>query len=85
MLIWACLDLITSASLRSPLERLATPIRSLDPQRWREQAGMFARVWKCGTKFFTQETIEAGILQGIFVDVFPYDHVYVDEEIARKQ
>lgn len=34
-------------------------------------AGMFAKVWKRGTKFFTAETMEAGIDQGIFVDVFP--------------
>lgn len=56
-----------------------------DPHRCNEQAGMFAKVWKRGTKFFTEETVEAGILQGIFVDVFPYDRLHADEKIAWRQ
>ncbi len=50
--------------------------------RW---SGMFAKVWKKGTKFYTEETIECGIPQGIFVDIFPYDVVCSDEGAARKQ
>lgn len=48
-------------------------------------AGMFAKVWKRGTKFFTAETMEAGIDQGIFVDVFPYDVLHADENVAARQ
>lgn len=48
-------------------------------------AGMFAKVWKRGTKFFTAETMEAGIDQGIFVDVFPYDILHADESVATRQ
>lgn len=48
-------------------------------------AGMFAKVWKRDTVFATEETIEAGVPQGIFVDVFPYDVVSADEKVAAKQ
>lgn len=55
------------------------------PGTCREQAGMFAKVWKRGTRFFTDETIEAGFPQGIFVDVFPYDVLHSDRSIAAGQ
>ena len=45
-------------------------------------AGLFAKVWKNGTKFFTDETLDAGVDQGVFVDVFPYDRVASDA-VAR--
>jgi lipopolysaccharide cholinephosphotransferase len=45
-------------------------------------APMFSKVWKDGTKFHTQETIDAGLDQGVFVDVFPYD--YIDEAHAAQ-
>lgn len=48
-------------------------------------AGQFAKVWKRGTVFATEETIEAGIPQGIFVDIFPYDEVCRDDKDAAKQ
>lgn len=48
-------------------------------------AGLFAKVWKNGTKFFTSETIDAGIDQGVFVDVFPYDYLSSNEEIRNMQ
>lgn len=51
----------------------------------RRLAGMFAKVWKRGTVFATHETIEAGIPQGIFVDIFPYDAVSPDPSAASKQ
>lgn len=41
-------------------------------------APLFSKVWKDGTKFFTQETLDAGCEQGIFVDVFPYDYIGLD-------
>lgn len=48
-------------------------------------APMFAKVWKRGTKFYTQETMEASFDQGIFVDVFPYDPVFADEKQRGRQ
>lgn len=38
-------------------------------------AGFFAKVYRDGTLFLTDETIDAGCKQGIFVDVFPFDRV----------
>lgn len=48
-------------------------------------AGLFAKVWKSGTKFFTDETLDAGIDQGVFVDVFPYDRVASDAAARNTQ
>lgn len=48
-------------------------------------APMFAKVWKRGTKFHTQETIEANLDQGIFVDIFPYDPLHADEKARAQQ
>lgn len=48
-------------------------------------APMFAKVFKDGTRFETQETREAGLTQGIFVDVFPYDFLYKDNKAREKQ
>lgn len=50
-----------------------------------DHAAMFAKVWLRDTKFSTNETVEAGIPQGIFVDIFPYDTVCVDPAKASKQ
>lgn len=36
-------------------------------------AGMFAKVYRDGTRFETAETRDAGLEQGIFIDVFPWD------------
>lgn len=48
-------------------------------------AAMFAKVYKDGTRFMTQETREAGCEQAIFVDVFPYDYVSLDATRAHRQ
>lgn len=48
-------------------------------------AGMFAKVYLDGTLFETAETQEAGLSQGIFVDVFPYDFLSSDAERSKKQ
>lgn len=53
-----------------------------NPENDDRLAGLFAKVWKNGTKFFTDETLDAGIDQGVFVDVFPYDRVASDA-VAR--
>lgn len=49
------------------------------------QAPLFGKVWLCGTRFATAETVEAGFDPGIFVDVFPYDALSRDAAIAAKQ
>lgn len=46
---------------------------------------MFAKVYKDNTKFYTEETIEAGCDQGIFVDIFPYDQLAEDSAQKKKQ
>lgn len=48
-------------------------------------SGMFAKVYKDGTSFITQETQDAGCQQGIFVDIFPYDVLSKDSATALKQ
>lgn len=48
-------------------------------------AGMFAKIYKDGTRFLTAETMEAGCEQGIFVDIFPYDQLAVDKRVRLKQ
>lgn len=48
-------------------------------------AGQFCKVWRRDTLFETQETVEAGLRQGIFVDVFPYDRLCDDPQAAEKQ
>ena len=48
-------------------------------------AGMFAKVYKDGTLFETQETREAGLKQGIFVDIFPYDVLSADPKEQKCQ
>lgn len=48
-------------------------------------APLFAKVFRDGTRFETTETREAGLDQGIFVDVFPYDRLYADPELRRRQ
>lgn len=48
-------------------------------------AGMFAKVYKDGTLFETRETREAGLKQGIFIDIFPYDALSSDEEERESQ
>ncbi|WP_275077242.1 LicD family protein [Gordonibacter urolithinfaciens] len=50
-----------------------------------DHAAMFAKVWRKDTKFSTRETVEAGVPQGIFVDVFPYDELCANPAKASKQ
>lgn len=57
----------------------------VEPRTNNRLAGMFAKVWRRGTVFQTEETRDAGIAQGIFVDVFPYDLLSADKTIAQQQ
>lgn len=56
-----------------------------DPRTCAQQAGMFGKVCRTGTRFHTQETLDAGFDQGIFIDIFPYDVMHSDPEVARRQ
>lgn len=48
-------------------------------------AGMFTKIYKDGTCFDTAESLAAGVQQGIFIDVFPYDYLSSDLGEARRQ
>lgn len=48
-------------------------------------AGFFAKVYKDGTRFETDETREAGCPQGIFVDVFCWDRAAFDPKELSDQ
>lgn len=48
-------------------------------------SAMFAKVWLKGTKFYTVETLDAGIRQGVGIDVLPYDELSADQDVAAKQ
>lgn len=48
-------------------------------------AGMFAKLYRDGTEFVTQETLDAGCDQGIFIDIFPYDALATDPKLRKKQ
>lgn len=48
-------------------------------------APMFAKVYKDGTRFENREGREASSSMGIFVDVFPYDRLYVDVKMRARQ
>ena len=55
------------------------------PETNPHQAALFGKVWLRGTRFATEETIEAGFDQGIFVDLLPYDALSSDAATAAKQ
>ena len=48
-------------------------------------AAQFAKVYRDGTRFLTDETIAAGHVQGIFVDILPFSAVSEDEVAAQSQ
>jgi len=48
-------------------------------------AGMFAKVYKDGTRFETAETRLAGLRQGIFIDIFPWDPLDRNPKVSRRQ
>lgn len=56
-----------------------------DPRDNPHQAALFAKVMLKGTRFATEETMEAGFDQGVFVDVFPYDVLSADPAVEKKQ
>ena len=55
------------------------------PEKTDCYAVTFAKICKRGTRFWTQETIDAGFNQGIFVDVFPYDKASKNPAQRKRQ
>lgn len=49
------------------------------PETNQSQAALFCKIWLRGTRFVTEETIEASFDQGIFIDITPYDLLSSDE------
>lgn len=66
-------------------EELPQGYRLLRPGAAEGYAPMWAKIMKEDTKFYTRETLEAGLDQGVFVDVFPYDRLCADESAAQRQ
>lgn len=48
-------------------------------------APLFAKVYKDGTCFENRECRDAGHKMGIFVDIFPYDRLYLNSRLRNKQ
>lgn len=55
------------------------------PEEIDGMAVMFAKVCKRNTRFYTQETIDAGFDQGIFVDIFVFDRLEPDMAARKAQ
>ncbi len=66
-------------------EALPAHLKLVAPGATEHYSPMFAKVMKRGTKFYAKETQEAGFDLGIFIDIFPFDHLGPDPAIARKQ
>ena len=56
-----------------------------DPVRCPEQSALFTKITLADTKFYTDETLAAGIEQGIGLDLFPYDVLSADPAVAERQ
>ena len=56
-----------------------------DPVRCPEQSALFTKITLADTKFYTDETLAAGIEQGIGLDLFPYDVLSADASVAESQ
>ena len=85
-LMWACCVRTTTASSALSMGGGFTAGYSVHTARNTPGfAGMFAKVYKDGTLFETKETREAGLRQGIFVDIFPYDPISRDPKVEVRQ
>lgn len=60
-------------------------LRLDDPAKIRTMPSLFAKVCLNDSVFATQETIDAGYDQGIFIDIFYYDLVAEDEQVRASQ
>lgn len=48
-------------------------------------SGLWAKVFKDGTRFIDDNALEAGCEQGAFVDIFPYCQLDADPKVAQRQ
>lgn len=55
------------------------------PQNTDHYAPMFAKVYKDGTHFLSQEIIDARGDQGIFIDIFPFDRLSMEPSVRAWQ
>lgn len=55
------------------------------PRLMHNYAPMFAKICKTGTKFITQENLDAGLDQGITLDIFPLDPVSANASTRNAQ
>jgi lipopolysaccharide cholinephosphotransferase len=86
-------DDIDIAMLRADYERfialapaqLGSGFDMANPHTHKGVAGQMTKVWARGTRFVTQETLDSGFEQGIFVDVFPFDTLDANPQVAAKQ
>lgn len=56
-----------------------------EPLTSSRHSAMFAKVWRKGTKFYTTETLDAGLKQGVGIDIMPYDVLSADPYTAARQ
>lgn len=48
-------------------------------------AAFFTKIWLKDTIFETAESLDAGLDQGIFIDVIPYDLLSEDPYVSKRQ
>lgn len=65
--------------------KLPPEFELISPMETPNYAPMFAKVCKKGTRFQSQEAVDAGADIGIFVDVFPRDLVADDPAVCKRQ
>lgn len=66
-------------------KKLPPEFALISPMETPNYAPMFAKVCKRGTRFQSQEAVDAGADIGIFVDIFPRDRVADDPAIRKRQ
>ncbi len=71
--------------LKEAQKLLPSNYKLCTPSNTKGYAPLFAKVIRADTRFATQETIEAGFDQGIFIDIFPYDSLSANAHVAQEQ
>ena len=66
-------------------KKLPPEFELVSPMTTPGYAPMFAKVVKKGTRFCSQEAVDAGLDLGIFVDIFPRDRVASDPVLRKRQ
>jgi lipopolysaccharide cholinephosphotransferase len=66
-------------------KKLPPEFELLSPMETPGYAPLFAKVCKKGTRFLSQEAVDAGVEMGIFVDIFPRDRVAADPVLRARQ